>query len=112
MSTGRGLAGLIGRSIEEELFLDPANTRLRATTHTGSVYQIELGAPLEPAETLVYEDMRYTLRPATFVVREGEPLDGAAFVGYSVDGGTLIVLGERREVLQRSSTIAELEPVA
>jgi hypothetical protein len=85
-----------------------AASTVAATTHTGTVYMIEI-AEGEP-EAFEYRGVTYWLRRGNTAIN-GERYTGG-YVGFNLLTGTILVLDENRKRIRRSSSIERLELLA
>jgi hypothetical protein len=100
---------LMTRSMFEAYFeQEEGASTVAATTHTGSVYMIEIakGKP----ETIEYEHNTYWLRRGN--VTANDKLHTDVYVGFNILTGTILVLDENREMIRRSSSIDRMELLA
>jgi hypothetical protein len=85
-------------------------------SHTGTRYVAVLGNLPDSRQSFTSPEpnypFTYDLRPVTSVRRASRggpeaPIDGAAFIGYSVTGGNVVILNAELQWLQFSSTILD-----
>jgi hypothetical protein len=97
---------ILTRSMVQWHFEDENNSStIGGTTHTGSVYLIELMP--STSEQFEFMGMSFTIRRGSAIIN-GELYTDATYVGFCKDYGCFLALDSDKEMVRRSSSIAQL----
>jgi hypothetical protein len=107
---GKVMVTLLTRSVVREHFEAGGDAAsIGATTHTDSVYLVDIEAGEEPQE-FTYEENTYVMRRGSVSINGKRYSDIS--VGYNFATGTFLVLDNDYRSIRRSSSIARLELLA
>lgn len=106
---GEVMTSLLTRGMVEEHFQNSEASSIGATTHTGSVYLVDL-KPGQP-ENLEFEGSVYMVRKADVSIN-GVQYVGGTYVGYCRRTGAFLVLNANYQMIRRSSSFERIELLA